>query len=151
MFCQHDKQKIQPPKQKVVLEDTGTVTTMDITAEWGDTLRPGRILSYLFYDTVFVQSLAEFDMILHLSNLIFDPCRPLSCYSASATSVISGEFFSPLFRIVFPDRWPGNRGNSGHLRQGGGCLLWQGGKSCFSEKYLSSLSGGSDCVKQFQQ
>ena len=44
-------------------------------------------------NTLFVQSLAEFDMILHLSDLIFDPYRPLSCYSASATSVISGEFF----------------------------------------------------------
>ena len=75
---------------------------MDITAEWEDTLRPGRRLPYFFYDTVFVQSLAEFDMILHLSNLIFDPCRPLSCYSASATSVISGEFFLHCSGLYFP-------------------------------------------------
>ena len=51
------------------------------------------------------------------------------------------SFFSQfLFRIVFPDRWPGYRGNSGYLRQGGGYLLWQGGKSCFFQRSISLLS-----------
>ena len=136
----------------MVSEDTGTVTTMDITAKWGDTLRPGRRLPYFFYDTVFVQSLAEFDMILHLSNLIFDPCRPLSCYSASATSVISGEFFFSIFvqdcisrQVTWQSRklW-----SPATTRRMSALARW---KKLFFREVSSLLPGGPDCVKQFQQ
>ena len=103
-------------------------------------------------NTLFVQSLAEFDMILHLSDLIFDPCRPLSCYSASATSVISGEFFLHCSGLYFPT---GDLAIEETLvtcdKEADVCFGKVAKVVFFREVSLFSLSGGSDCVKQFQQ
>ena len=103
-------------------------------------------------NTLFVQSLAEFDMILHLSNLIFDPCRPLSCYSASATSVISGEFFSfNCSGLYFPSGDLAIEETLVTCDKEADVCFGKVEKVVFQRSISLLLSGGSDCVKHFQQ
>ena len=154
MFCQQYKQKIQPSKQKVDLEGTGTVTTMDIIVGWEDTLRPGvedcLICSKLQYLTKVWPGSMWF-CICPIWSLILADHFPVTLPLLHRWSLVS-FFLQDCSGLYFPT---GDLAIEETLvtcdKEADVCYGKVAKVVFFFRKVSSLFPGGPDCVKQFQQ